>query len=167
MKWARVTALTVAITAAACAPQEPEMEMETAAPDPAATLASLHEADAAYASAASARDLDAWMALYTDDSVLYPPEGAATVGLDAIRERFSGFVDDPNSTARFELLRAEVAPAGDMGYTMNLAITTGTGGDGEVTTSRIRDFHVWRRVEDGSWRIIIDMWAPAEPADRM
>jgi len=153
------------IGALGCAPEE----TQDAAPevDLAAALASLHEADANYARVASARDLDGWMAVYAEDARMYPPERPAVTDLASIRTRLEGFVNDPNSSASFQLLHADVSASGDMGHTMNLATTTGTGPDGDVISSQTRDFHVWRRLPDGSWRIVVDMWAPAEPAASM
>lgn len=45
-----------------------------------------------------------------------------------------------------------------MGYTYGTANITITGPDGNPMTEGIRDFHLWKRQADGSWRIVVDIW---------
>ena len=51
-----------------------------------------------------------------------------------------------------------------MGYTLNAADLSYTGPDGKPLTEHLRDFHLWRKQPDGSWKLSIDIWNAEPPA---
>jgi uncharacterized protein (TIGR02246 family) len=142
----------------------------TCAPQPAATFdieaerTALRDADSRYSQAASAKDVEAVVALYAPDGAIYPPDGAVVTGLEGVRGFASAFVADSAFAARFTPRAVEVSADADMGYTLNDAEVTFTGSDGKPMTERIRDFHVWRKQPDGSWKIVVDIWNNEPPA---
>ena len=144
---------------AACAPQAPVVDLE-------AELASLKAVDARYAQVAGDKDLEGIVALYAPDAVVYPPEVESISGLEGIRGMMEAFMADPSAGGVFTPLYAQVSQGGDMGYTMDLVELTQTGPDGMPVVERARDFHVWRKDADGSWKLVVDIWnaAPPQPA---
>ena len=54
-------------------------------------------------------------------------------------------------------------PGADMGYSMSEATMTLSGPDGGPVTEHVRDFYVWRRQADGSWKVVVDIWNAAPP----
>jgi len=139
-------------TVLACAPA-PAPPVDTGA-----ALAALREADAAYSRAGVARDLEAFMAAYTTDAVAYPPNEATVSGADAIRGYIGRFFQDTAFSITFQPVSAEISTDGTMGYTLNTGDLRATGPDGKPMAERMRDFHVWRKQADGSWKLALDIW---------
>jgi uncharacterized protein (TIGR02246 family) len=140
---------------AACTSQ-PAVDIEAA-------RAALRDADSRYSQAAVGKDRAAFVAFYAPDAVMYPPGEATVSGLDGIGKLADTFWRDPAFAGSFRPIAVEVANDGTMGYTLNAAELTVTGPDGKPTTERLRDFHIWRRQPDGSWKLTVDIWN-AEPS---
>lgn len=106
------------------------------------------------------------MALYEPGATMYPPAQAAARGTEAIRGLIDAFLRDPAFAITFTPVAVDVSTDGEMGYTLNTAVITATGLDGKPATERIRDFQLWRKQADGSWKIVVDLWndEPAPPA---
>ena len=130
--------------------------------DTGAAQNSLREADASYSKAGNTRDLDGFVAHYASDAVGYPPNEPAVTGVDALRAYLGKFFQDSAFAATFQPVSIEVSSDGTMGYTLNTVELRATGPDGQPASQRIRDFHVWRKQADGSWKLVIDLWN-AEP----
>ena len=126
--------------------------------DTGAALAALKEADAAYARAGVARDLEAFVAFYAQDASSHPPGEPPVTGVSAIRAYLGRYFQDTAFAAQFQPVSAVISDDGTMGYTLNGAELRVTGPDGKPMSERIRDFHVWRKQADGSWKVVIDMW---------
>jgi uncharacterized protein (TIGR02246 family) len=131
--------------------------------DVAAERAALTEADSRYSQATSTKDADAFVGFYAQDGAMYPPEGSVVKGPDSIRDFVGPFFEDPGFAAKFTPLAVEVSQGGDMGYSFNLLELTATGPTGETVTEHLRDFHLWHKQADGSWKLVVDIWN-AEPA---
>jgi uncharacterized protein (TIGR02246 family) len=132
------------------------------APDLEGARTSLREAAAQYAAAGTAKNEKAFYAFYAADAAMYPP-GAGTVnGLPAISEFLGAFFKDPGFAVSFQPAAVDVSADGSMGTTVAIADITATGPDGKPATEHVRDFHVWHRHADGSWKLAVDIWN-AEP----
>jgi uncharacterized protein (TIGR02246 family) len=130
-----------------------------------AARASLRDADANYGKVGTAKNKEAFMALYTADAVAYPPGEATVSGSTGISTFIDAIFKDPAFVGRFDPAIVDVSADGTMGTTLAHAEVTTTGPDGKPVTERLRDFHVWRRQPDGSWKITVDIWnAEAAPA---
>lgn len=87
---------------------------------------------------------------YGDDAVVYPPGAPVVKGKEALKAVFSGM---KFTKVRVTSLNAEVAAAGDVGY------TTGTF-DVQVNdhTEPGKYVTVWKKAADGSWKIAQDIF---------
>jgi len=148
--------VTLGVALSACASQ--------AVVDIEAARAALRDADSRYSKAVVGKDRAALVASYAADAVVYPHGEATVTGLDGIGNMADTFWRDPAFAASFRPIAVEVAADGTMGYTLNAADLTITGPDGKPTTERLRDFHVWRRQPDGSWKLAVDIWNAEPPA---
>lgn len=128
-------------------------------------LATLREAAAAYYAAASAKDRDAVVSFYDSDAVLVPPGAERVEGPEEIGAYRFGFIETEGISLEFEILRAEVSTSGDMGWTL---------ANGDITIDRgaeppgrdlVRDYHMWHKQTDGSWKVIVDFWNSGPVAD--
>ncbi len=150
-----ITAAILAATAS-CAPGVPSLDLD-------AERAALREADSRYTQLATAKDADGVSGLYAVDATIYPPTSATVSGLDGVRQFAAEFTSVPGLTLSFRPLVIDVSRDGDMGYTINAVEITVPDEAGNPVTELIRDFHLWRKQEDGSWKVVVDIWN-AEPA---
>lgn len=132
------------------------------APDLEGARTSLREAAAQYALAGTAKNEEAFYAFYASDAVAYPPGAATVSGLPALTAFLGAVFKDPGFAVSFQPAAVDVSADGSMGTTLAIADITTTGPDGKLVTEHIRDYHVWRRQPDGSWKLAIDIWN-AEP----
>ena len=136
------------------------------APDLESARAALREADAQYSKAGMAKNKEAFLAFYASDAVAYPPGAGTVSGLPALSAFIDAVFKDTASALILQPATVDVSADGSMGTTFAIADITTTGPDGKPVTEHVRDFHVWRRQPDGSWKLSIDIWnaAPAAAA---
>lgn len=139
------------IGSAACTRQPVPVDVDAA-------RASLRTADSEYSQATSSKNVDMFVALYEAGATMYPPAQAPVQGTEAIRALADAFFEDPAFAMTFTPVAIDVSSSGDMGYTLNAVAITATGPDGKPTTERIRDFHLWQKQADGSWKVVVDIW---------
>ncbi len=150
-----ITAAILAATAS-CAPGVPSLDLD-------AERAALREADSRYTQLGTAKDAEGLSGLYAVDATMYPPDGATVSGLDGVRQFAAEFTSVPGLTLSFRPLVIDVSRDGDMGYTINAVEITVPDEAGNPVTELIRDFHLWRKQQDGSWKVVVDIWN-VEPA---
>jgi uncharacterized protein (TIGR02246 family) len=129
-----------------------------------ANVAALRETAEAYHAAASGKDAQAVITFYADDAMMVPPNADRVEGIEGVRNYRFGFIETPGVELRFETIRVEVASGGDMGWTLAIGDVNFTRPDGEPGSDRVRDFHVWKKQDDGSWKVVVDMWNSEFPA---
>jgi ketosteroid isomerase-like protein len=139
MRKLNFAALLVIIAAAACYPPAAQESSELAA-----------KADA-WETALNAGDVDAIVALYTEDCRLMPPGAALVEGHAAVREIFGGMID-AGITGELETVEAMVA--GDLGYRVGTYTLMTVEG---MEVDRGKYIEVWRQV-GGEWKITNDVW---------
>lgn len=118
---------------------------------PAADPSVITSRSAAWEAALNAGDVDALVAVYSDDARLMPPDGPMTTGKDAVRAAFGGMID---AGVGGTLTSVEAMVAGDMGH--NIGTYQLTSGGEVVDTGKFVE--IWMRGADGEWRIASDIW---------
>jgi len=144
-----LSATMVLLISGACAP--PAVDHE-------ADLQNLRDAAAKYHAAASAKAADQVFALYGEGALMVPPAGDLVEGLAAVENYRFGFIVTAGVELQFDLIRAEVSDSGDMGWTLALGDITINRPEGPPGKDLVRDFHVWEKQADGSWKVVVDMW---------
>ena len=124
----------------------------------------LRAAADAYHQAASTKDVQSVVSHYADDAIMVPPNAARVEGIEGVRNYRFGFIETPGVELRFEIARVEVSSSGDLGWTLAIADVTFDRPDGQPGSDRVRDFHVWKKQDDGSWKVVVDMWNSDPPA---
>jgi len=121
--------------------------------------AELIEADQAFSDAVDQEGLDRWPEFFTDDGAMIQEGTGEIRGTDAIRAAMgaaagavTGFSWRPD--------RAEVSNGGDLGYTVGRYETRVAGPDGEELLSTGLYVSIWRRQEDGRWKVEMDLGNP-------
>ncbi len=93
--------------------------------------------------------------LYMDnDGIQLPVNGDIVIGDEAIRDRML-------SAGEYQLFwtpqKAEVALAGDMGWTWGTYIYKATDEDGNTIQRKGKYLNVWKKHEDGNWKVVVDI----------
>jgi ketosteroid isomerase-like protein len=113
------------------------------------------QADRDFNKATQQKRAEGWLSYFAlDDAAIPTPP---TAGRQAIEFKFT-----------WEPLKAEVFPAGNIGYTSGKYTARFKGKDGKMMQSVGRYITVWQKQEDGSWKIITDTGAadgPAQPIE--
>jgi uncharacterized protein (TIGR02246 family) len=98
-------------------------------------------------------DLDGLMALYAPDAVFVPAPGVVHTGKDAIREALAAMLA---LSPALETRILEVHTAADIALAIVEWTMRGTAPDGSPVSQAGRSADVFRRLPDGSWRVLID-----------
>ncbi len=80
-----------------------------------------------------------------------------------MRDFAAAFTSMPGIQMQFGTPEVAVAASGDMGYTMTEGVITMDGPDGGTITENMRDFHVWKKDADGTWKVVVDIWNTSDP----
>ncbi|NQT97461.1 MAG: DUF4440 domain-containing protein [Candidatus Marinimicrobia bacterium] len=97
----------------------------------------------------------------TDDAVIFRDKNHPFEGREQIQQLFA---DYPEATLTWEPYHAEVAAAGDLGYTLGKWTFTMDDETGEDHKSQGYYVSIWRKQTDGSWKYVFDTGinAPSE-----
>ena len=147
-----VVAASFAVALIAGCSQAPGPPMDTRKADEAAITA----AGVALAQAAEAKDLDKCMSFYVDDPVLFVPGAPASIGKDAVRQAFAGFLEVQALKLETSGLIIDVAQSGDLAFERGSYANTITDAKGKTTTETGKLALVWKKQADGSWKIAAD-----------
>lgn len=132
--------------------------------DVSATRRAIVAADSTWAAAATAGDLEGGVASMANDGVMFPPNQAPVVGRAAIREYMRQAFAIPGFSISWSTDTVVVSSSGDQAYSVGRSRYTfpARAGSG-VDTTYAKGVTVWRRDQDGRWRVAVDIWngAPA------
>lgn len=144
-------AFAIAALATGCA----TTEIPGAPPDP----AQLMEADRRFDEATARTGVEGWMAAFAVDGAMLVP-GREVRGHDAIREIMTPAFADPGFSLRWEPLFADIGSGGDLGYTIGRWVRQTVGAEGDTIRAEGQYTTVWKRGEDGVWRVVLDLGVP-------
>src|SRR5437016_270328 len=99
----------------------------SSAPDTrAADVLALKDTEIVWVKDAATKDVDQWVAHYTEDASVLLPDTPLLTGKDAIRAGLRPLMSDPNFAVTFGATKVDVAKSGDLGYTRGTYSMTGT-----------------------------------------
>ena len=114
-----------------------------------------------WAEAANTGQVERLIEVYAPDAVILPPGGPTIEGSETIRELFRQEFERFDTRIAFTTQEIEIE--GDMAYRRGRYLWRGTPrGSGQTIETTNKFLEVWRRQPDGTWRIAVDMWNPAE-----
>ncbi len=123
-----------------------------------AALQALREADRSLQAAVAAKDLDQIVSFYTADAILHPTAKPGIAGKEGIRAEWAAILRIPDFANKSEGQIADVSAAGDLGYTAGTYAATLRGEDGSIVTEPGKYLTVWRKQQDGSWKVAIETY---------
>ena len=149
----------LALAACGQSADEAEQQAETAA----GPLAELQELEAGTIAAIAADDVDAAVAHYSEDVRFIAPGAAPAIGISAVRASFERIVADPSSDLVLVPGPIWIAESGELAVTNSQYYYSFAAADGPEVE---RGFNqsVWRRDDQGNWKIVAEVNAPLPEA---
>jgi ketosteroid isomerase-like protein len=132
---------------AGCSEQQIDIDRENAL---------LLDQDKEWSKAIAGADIDKVLNYWTDDAVIYTPQGTAVRGKEEIRK----FVERSRSQWGLSLKtnpqEALVFPSGDAGYTTGTYRFSGTDANGDSISLPGQYLSVWQKSVDGEWKCVLE-----------
>ncbi len=136
----------------------------TPAPDTrAADEAAVRKADALWVNAAKSRKVEDWMAFYSDDAVILPPNGKTVNGKESIGKVIGELFAMPNVVIGWEPTKVEVAKSGDIAYLYGTYQMSWDDASGKPVNDNGKMVEIWKKQADGNWKCIVDTWSSDLP----
>lgn len=127
----------------------------------------LMEADRTFAAETTERGLAGWLAWFDQDAAVFPRDRGVIRGMDRIRAFYEETGFDP-AGLQWQPERAVVSVDGTLGMTYGSWVVVDPAEDGTPALARGKYMSVWRKGEDGKWRVVADMGSTdAEPGPEM
>ncbi len=146
-----IVAVFAASLSVSCA--QPQQKPSEAPDTRAADEAAIRSADADFAKAAAAKDLDKCMSLYEDDAVLFTPGSPAVIGKDNIRNVIQRML---GMQLTINVASVDVARSGDLAMDRGTVQAAVTDKKGKTTTQTSEYVLVWKKQADGAWKVAAD-----------
>ena len=118
----------------------------------------LRDADAAWAKAAAAKDLDKTVSFYSDDATVLPANSPAVTTKDGIRKTWQDLLASPGLAISWQATKVEVAKSGDLACLSGTYESTMNDASGKPTTDHGKYVEVWEKQKDGKWKCGTDIW---------
>ncbi len=159
------TGVALAVSLAACDRTGPPAEGNT----PAAASASAADTDTVkkmeteFLAAIEAKNIPAVKANYAPDAVMVLPEQAPMKGIDAIGADYDKFAADP--AGKFDATNEATVVGADMAYSQGTYTVTYTNAKTKaVENGQGYYLVVYKKQDDGSWKIVQDVSSPLPKA---
>lgn len=151
--------LVLALFAFACSGSESSPESAPAeagvTTDPAADVEAIMAQSRRFSQAYVDGDLDTQMAIYSDDAVIAPPGRGFISGPENLRRYWT--TPEGREVVRHSSTPVDIVVQGDVAY--DWGIYQGASGPvGAASDFEGKYLIVWRRGDDGVWRMVQDMW---------
>lgn len=124
----------------------------------------LMQADRDFAQAFADRGVEGWVSFFDERGIQMPGGTAAAWGRDEVRTLAGQLFEGPNFSAlTWEPVYAQVAASEDLGFTLGNYHAEGTNEKGEAVVQEGNYVTIWRKQEDGSWKVAFDTGNPGPP----
>jgi uncharacterized protein (TIGR02246 family) len=118
---------------------------------------------ASYNEALNSGSTDAAMVLYAEDGVFMPPYSQSAVGREAVRKAYDAVFAELKFNVKFTVAELLVM-APNWGFVRtNSAGVTGHASTGKTTAEANQELFIFRKGEDGQWRIARYSFSPTNP----
>jgi len=123
----------------------------------------LRELEGKFAAAVAAKQSEAFLAFWADDAATFPPGKPVVTGKEKILEDWAPILGGADVSLTWEPDKEEMAASGDLGYTYGRYRYRGNGPDGRPVVHNGKYVTIWRKEQDGRWRIVVDIGTPSDP----
>ncbi|MDH3745253.1 MAG: nuclear transport factor 2 family protein [Acidobacteriota bacterium] len=120
-------------------------------------------ADERFNQAVETRDRELFASLIDKDATFLG--GGVTQGREAIVAAWAGFFAEERTTVlSWKPHSVEISASGDLAYTIGDYKLSTRGEDGAQKLSTGTYVSIWKRHDDGSWKVVVDGGTPPQPA---
>ena len=148
IKTSHLIALTMTILVAGCAPESGEpIDLD-------AERIAILDADRAWSE--TPLDVEAFVSVFADGGRFLPPEAPEATSREDIQKTVSGLFSLPGFSVSWSPNFAGVSQGGDLGYSIGTLEFTVDDAEGNPVTRNGKYTTVWRKQEDGQWKIVSD-----------
>jgi ketosteroid isomerase-like protein len=123
-----------------------------------AVEAAVRNADADWAAAANRASVDAWMAFYAPDAVLFLPNDRLGSDKELLRESLSSLLALPHLSVTWSPIKVEVARSGEHALVTETYELHFSDSRGAPVVDRGRRLAIWSKQADGTWKCTVDTW---------
>jgi uncharacterized protein (TIGR02246 family) len=123
-------------------------------------LEQLKKSIASFYSAIDSGDFYKRIDLFTDDVIILPNNGDLIRGKEVIKNRWELYKDAIFRIKDLENVETKIS--GDIAYTINSYYYTYHNPDEEAVWYKTKNIHIWKRQEDGNWKLHADIWNNSE-----
>ena len=129
-----------------------------------ADVAALKATESAWVKDAATKDVEKFVAHYTDDASVLLPNAPIFTGKEAIRGSLKPMMSDPNFTVTFAATKVDVAKSGELGYTQGTySMTISEPKTKAAMTEKGKYLTVYRKQADGTWKAVEDTFMSDAP----
>jgi uncharacterized protein (TIGR02246 family) len=121
---------------------------------------------ASYNDALNGGKTAAVMPLYADDGVFMPPYSQSAVGKAAVEKAYDAVFDELKFHVRFTIAELNVMAPSWAYVRTNSAGTTDHHSTGRTTAEANQELFIFRKGDDGKWRIARYSFSPTNPPSR-
>ncbi len=130
--------------------------------------APLFAADRAFCADTQARRIDGWLAAFDANGSQFDEQFRPVTGAAAIRAHMSDLFDDPANVLTWEPDTAVMSEAGNLGSTSGRWVMSLRRADGSLETVNTgRYFDVWRKLPEGTWKLVADIGEADAPMRKL
>lgn len=130
---------------------------------PAADREVLLQLDREFDQATAEKGIEAWLAYFAANGSMLPENGPPITGHEAIRQTMSPAFGNPDFSLRWQPARADILIPNVLGVTVGRFERKTKNQQGKTTIQRGTYASIWRRQDDGSWKIVLDTGSPDGP----
>ena len=103
-------------------------------------------------------DLEAMMSFVAGDARFLPPDAPQANGRTEIEQNMSAMMAIPGFVLNWSANFSDVSDSGDLGYSIGTFEMTVDGPDGTPITRKGKYTTVWKKGDDGKWKVAADMF---------
>jgi ketosteroid isomerase-like protein len=134
----------------------------------AADEALIRKTDADWMKSAQTKKPEDWIAFYSDDAVVLPPNDKTASTKESIHKLVADMSAMPNLAITWQPTKVEVAKSGDLAYLYGTYQMSWDDAAGKPVSDHGKLVEIWKKQADGfTWKCIVDTWSsdlPLEPA---
>ena len=127
---------------------------------------SVFEADRDFDRVTAEKGVDGWVSFFAEDGRMIGTAGKIIQGPKQVRENMESLFADRANSLRWHPEYAEVAKSGDLAFSIGSSILQAKDPTGILMQREGRYLTVWRKYQDGKWKVAVDIGAsgPSKPA---
>lgn len=107
--------------------------------------------------AVNSGDTDKRLSLFTNDAIIMPNGGEFYVLNDSMKAVWKNY-DEKWIFRIKDIEHIEITVSGKTAYTVNTYYYTFHKKDSEAQWHKTKNVHIWKKQDDGSWKLHVDIW---------